>query len=208
MRTAVLNPQHLRHPPPPPSSRVSRIRSATAERRRVAINLLQSVDLTEMGEGKLDPTIGRNEGKYMLPISKFNETLLLSKIRRTIQNKFSITLSLASPPRKMVSWFHEGGRDETCHLPSKNNYIFIEKNFAFHTVAFPMQFHPSNNVKSCHMLPTTSFLNKNLFYSNAAHWSFWSWENSLFRGTCQPNSFKRGSGGVFTTWFLMLNSIN
>ena len=55
MRTAVLNPQHLRHPPPPPSSRVSRIRSATAERRRVAINLLQSVDLTEMGkEGKLE----------------------------------------------------------------------------------------------------------------------------------------------------------
>ena len=108
----------------------------------------------------------------------------------------------------MVSWFHEGGRDETCHLLSKNNYIFIEKNFAFHTVAFPMQFYPSNNVKSCHMLPTTSFLNKNLFYSNAAHWSFWSWENSLFRGTCQPNSFKRGSGGVFTTWFLMLNSIN
>ena len=46
MRTAVLNPTSS----PPPSSRVSGIRSATAERRRVAINLLQSVDLTELGK--------------------------------------------------------------------------------------------------------------------------------------------------------------
>ena len=63
--------------------------------------LLQSVDLTEMAkEGKLDPTIGRDEGMYMLAIPSSNtysmRFLLLSEIRRTIQSKFSIAL-LAFP---------------------------------------------------------------------------------------------------------------
>ena len=42
-------------------------------------------------EGKLDPTIGRDEGMYMLAISSRNllmRLLLLSEIRRTIQSKF------------------------------------------------------------------------------------------------------------------------
>jgi hypothetical protein len=74
---------------------------------------MQSVDLTEMAkEGKLDPTIGRDEGMYMpvlaIPSSKFNEILLLSEIRRTIQSRFLIAL-LASPSQKFrIVLFHEG----------------------------------------------------------------------------------------------------
>ena len=160
----MLNPQHLRHPPPP-SSRVSRFRSATAERRRVAINLLQSVDLTEMGkEGKLDPTIGRNEGK-LIPSSNLMRLYYFQNFEKRFRVSFQLLCCWLLLPENGIMVFHEGGRDETCHLLSKNNYIFIEKKFAFHTVAFPMQFHPSNNVKSCHMSPTTSFLIilKNLF---------------------------------------------
>ena len=53
--------------------------------------LLQSVDLTEMAkEGKLDPTIGRDEGMYILaiPSRSLLRVPLLSEIRRTIQSKF------------------------------------------------------------------------------------------------------------------------
>jgi hypothetical protein len=66
--------------------------------------------LTEMAkEGKLDPTIGRDEGTYMLAIPSSNlMSLLLSEIRRTIQSKFSIDL-LASTSQNVVScYFIEG----------------------------------------------------------------------------------------------------
>jgi len=48
----------------------------------------QSVDLTELAkEGKLDPTIGRDEGMRLLIIRHSSLEIFTAEIRRTIQSR-------------------------------------------------------------------------------------------------------------------------
>jgi hypothetical protein len=55
--------------------------------------LLQSVDLTEMAkEGKLDPTIGRDEGMYMLAIPSSN--LIRFYYFQKFEERFKVSFQL------------------------------------------------------------------------------------------------------------------
>ena len=51
---------------------------------------IQSVDLTEMARnGKLDPIIGRDEGRRVCQVLDPHTHVVLAEIRRTIQSTFS-----------------------------------------------------------------------------------------------------------------------
>ena len=115
--------------------------------------LLQSVDLTELArEGKLDPTIGRDEGMYcgndVVVMINSMRLPLLPEIRRTIQSKFSTAL-LASPSLEKNDMHDSSFCEEWTAEREKKlaisiiGFVFIELNpFAFHSSSFPMQFYP------------------------------------------------------------------
>lgn len=164
------------------ASGVSRFGSTTAERRRFErirtwfLRLFSPKLIAYFtaergfdGDGKGRKT-GSNYWKRwryvyaLFPSSNTNlmRLLSLSEIRRTIQSKFLIALLAFPSPENVSMLFHEGwtGWD----LPSSWQIGYILLNSLHSIVAhFLCSFIPSNKVKSCRMLPATSFSSKLIF---------------------------------------------